>query len=160
MPTAKSQTLSIGLHVLAVAALLFLTTHAIVPPTASIHPREIRLIAPVRFLTSVTEHSGGGNQTMLPTRNGEPPPPAHRTFIHPPIQDPKLPMPNSVAFDTPPVFINASDIGDPLSKIKFGGLGHDGENGIGPHGPGGIGPGGDGPSGIAHPRPGHSISAP
>jgi TonB family protein len=161
MPTAKSQTLSIGLHILAVAALLFLTTHAIVPPTASIHSRAIPLIAPTRFLTSVTEHSGGGNQTLLQAQHGAPPPPAHRTFIQPTIPDPKLPMPNSVAFDNPPVFINASDIGDPLSKIKFGGLGRDGDNGIGPHGHGGIGPDGDGPSGItARARPGHSISAP
>jgi protein TonB len=160
MPTAKSQTLSIGLHVLAVAALLFLTTHAIVPPTAPIHSHEIRLIAPARFLTSVTEHSGGGNQTLLQAQHGAPPPPAHRTFIHPPIQDPKLPMPNSVAFDTPPVFINASDIGDPLSKLKVGSLGRDGANSIGDHGRGGVGPDGDGPSGIAHPRPGHNISAP
>ncbi len=60
MPTAKSQTLSIGLHVLAVAALLFLTTHAIVPPTASIHLGDIKLIAPLRLrlLTSAGEHSG------------------------------------------------------------------------------------------------------
>src|SRR5260370_9594764 len=111
MPTAKSQTLSIGLHVLALAALLFLTTHAIVPPTAPIHSRDIRLIAPVRFLTSVTEHSGGGNRTLLQARQGDPPPPAHTTFIHPPIQDPNLPMPNSVAFPVPPVFINSGDIG-------------------------------------------------
>jgi protein TonB len=145
MPTAKSQTLSIGLHVLAVAALLFLTTHAIVPPTAPIHSHEIRLIAPARFLTSVTEHSGGGNQTLLQAQHGAPPPPAHRTFIHPPIQDPKLPMPNSVAFDTPPVFINASDIGDPLSKLKVGSLGRDGANSIGDHGRAG---------------PGHNIWAP
>jgi protein TonB len=162
MPTAKSQTLSIGLHILAVAALLFLTTHAIVPPTATIHPRDIPLIAPqLRFMTSVTEHSGGGNRTILPARNGEPPPPAHRTFISPPISDPKLPMANSVAFDVPPVFINASDIGDPLSRVKFGALGHDGDNGIGPRGTRGIGPGdGDLPGITAHPRPGHSISAP
>src|SRR5258706_8589968 len=157
MPTAKSQTLSIGLHVLAVAALLFLTTHAIVPPTAPIHPRD-RLIAPLRLHlpTSSQEHSGGGNRTLLQAQHGAPPPPAHRTFIHPPIPDPKLPMANSVAFDTPPVFINASDIGDPLSKVKFGTPGRDGENGIEPHGTGGIGPGGDGPSGItARSRPGH-----
>src|SRR5260370_26279209 len=119
MPTAKSQTLSIGLHILAVAALLFLTTHAIVPPTAPIHSRDIHLIAPrLLLLPLVTEHSGGGNRTLLPARHGEPPTTASRAFIQPPIQDPKLPMPNSVAFDTPPVFINASDIGDPLSKIK------------------------------------------
>jgi len=70
-------------------------------------------------------------------------------------------MPISVNFESPTVFINASDIGDPLSKVKFGSLGRDGENGIGPHGRGGIGPDGDGPSGItARPRPGHNISAP
>src|ERR1700704_4305315 len=113
MPTAKSQTISIGLHVLAVAALLFLTTHAIVPPTATIHPRDIRLVAPLRLrlLTSSTEHSGGSNRTLLPARHGEPPPTAHRTFISPPIPDPKLPMLNSVAFDVPPVFTNGEPIG-------------------------------------------------
>ena len=162
MPTAKSQTLSIRLHVLAVVALLFLTTHAIVPPTASIHLREIPLIAPhLRLLPLVTEHSGGGNRTLLPARHGDPPPTAHRTFIQPPIPDPKLPMPNAVAFDVPPVFINASDIGDPLSKVKFGGLGSDGINGIGPRGRDGIGPGEHGTPGISSGlHSGHSITHP
>src|SRR5882672_9764528 len=132
MPTAKSQTLSIGLHVLAVAALLFLTTHAIVPPTATIHPHD-RLFAPLRLHlpSSVNEYSGGSNRTLLPARHGEPPPTAHRTFIPPTtVPDPKLPMQISVAFESPTVFINADQIGDPLSKIKFGALGRDGENAI------------------------------
>jgi len=165
MPTAKSQTLSIGLHILAIAALLFLTTHAIVPPTATIHLRDIRLVAPLRLHlpNSADEHSGGGNRTLLPARHGEPPPTAHRTFIPPTtVPDPKLPMQISVAFESPTAFINADQIGDPLSKIKIGGLGHNGENAIGNRGgPGGIGDGDHGPSGITSgPRPGHSISAP
>src|SRR5205809_342297 len=135
MPTAKSQTISIELHVLAIAALLFLTTHAIVPPTASIHLRDIPLIAPrLRLLPLVTERSGGGNRTLLPARHGDPPPPARRTFIQPPIADPKLPMPNSAAFEVPAVFISAGEIGDPLSNVKLGALGRNGDNGIGPRG--------------------------
>jgi protein TonB len=163
MPTAKSQTLSIGLHILAVAALLFLTTHAIVPPTAPNHLGDIKLIAPLRLhlLTSSMEHSGGSNRTPLPARHGEPPPTAHRTFISPPIQEPKLPMLNSVAFDVPPVFTNGEPIGDPFSKVKFGALGNRGGHEIGDGGPGGIGPGERGSPGITPgPRPGHDISAP
>lgn len=163
MPTAKSQTLSIGLHVLAIATLLFLTTHAIVPPTALTHSRTTPLIAPrLRLLTSLTEQSGGSNRTTLPARHGEPPPTAHRTFIPPiTVPDPKLPMPVSVAFENLTVAINPDHIGDPLSKIKFGALGANGDNGIGVRGRNGIGDNDDGPSGItARARPGHSISPP
>jgi periplasmic protein TonB len=162
MPTAKSQTLSIGLHVLAIAALLFLTTHAIVPPTASIHSHDIRLIAPpLRLLTSLTEHSGGSNHTLLAARHGDPPPKAERTFIQPPIADPKLPMLNSIAFDTPPVFIKGDDLGDPLSGVKFGDLGNKDGIGIGNVRSIGIGDTEGGPPGItARSRPGHSVSQP
>jgi len=163
MPTAKSQTLSIGLHILAVAALLFLTTHAIVPPTAAIHSRDIPLIAPrLRFVTAVTEHSGGSNRTLLDARHGELPPTAHRVFIPPTtVPDPKLPMSMSVPFESPTVFINADQIGDPLSKIKYGGLGRNGDNWIGDRGPGGIGDRDHGSPGISPgPRSGHNISAP
>ncbi len=70
-------------------------------------------------------------------------------------------MPISVNFESPTVFINADLIGDPLSKIKFGALGQNDDNGIGLRGRGGIGDVEGGPSGItARPRPGHSISAP
>ncbi len=161
MPTAKSQTLSIGLHVLAIATLLFLTTHAIVPPTAITHSRAIPLIAPrLRLQAALPEHSGGSNRTVLPARHGDPPPTAHRTFIQPTISDPKLPMPNSVAFDVPVVFINAADIGDPLSKVKFGELGNKGGPGIGGGGPNGIGDREGGPPGITRGRPGHSVTQP
>jgi TonB family protein len=162
MPTAKSQSLSIGLHVLAVAALLFLTTHAIVPPTASIHVRDVPLIAPrLRLIPFITEKSGGSNRTMLPARHGDPPPTAHRTFIQPPTSDPKLPMPISIAFEVPPVPTHGDPVGDPLSTVKFGSLGRDGDNGIGPRGHGGIGEGPDGPPGlVARSRPGHLVSLP
>jgi len=68
----------------------------------------------------------------------------------------------SVAFESPTAFINADQIGDPLSKIKFGGLGDKDDNGIGNRrGPRGIGEGDHGPPSItAGPRAGHSISAP
>jgi len=164
MPTAKSQTLSIGLHVLAIATLLFLTTHAIVPPTALTHLRNTPLIAPVhlRLLTSGAEHSGGSNRTLLPARHGDPPPMAHRTFIPPTtVPDAKLPMPVSVAFENLTVAINPDQIGDPLSKIKFGGLGTKDDNGIGDHGgPGGIGDREGGSPGITRGRPGHSVTQP
>jgi periplasmic protein TonB len=163
MPTAKSQSLSIGLHVLAVAALLFLTTHAIVPPTAPFHLHNVPLIAPrLRLITPlITEKSGGSNRTLLPARHGDPPPTAHRTFIQPPISDPKLPMPISIAFEVPPVPIHGDPPGDPLSTVKFGAFGDKGGKGIGEKGYSGIGDNTDGQPGlVARSRPGHLVSLP
>jgi outer membrane biosynthesis protein TonB len=85
MPTAKSQTLSVGLHLAAVAFLLFLTSHAVLapPPVATRH--RIVGIAPVHrvYVDPGEQHQGGSNQTLLPARHGAPPPKAQITFIPP-----------------------------------------------------------------------------
>ncbi|HEV2687024.1 MAG TPA: energy transducer TonB [Bryobacteraceae bacterium] len=163
MPTAKSQTLSIGLHLAAVAMLLFLTSRSIQPPPPVIPPNHhITVLAPLRrvHLKQTDEHAGGSNQTALPAKHGQPPPQAHRTFIRPPIPEPKLPMPITVAFPSPTIAISYPDMGDPLSKYRDGMLGKNGGIGIGDvRGGIGIGPGGD-KSGIARSTPGHAVSAP
>ena len=163
MPTAKSQTLSVGLHLAAVAFLLFLTSHAVLapPPVATRH--RIVGIAPVHrvYVDPGEQHQGGSNQTLLPARHGAPPPKAQITFIQPKtLPDPKLPMTMTVAFDSPTVQIDPNDIGDPLSKLKMGEFGSHGRDGVGNHGCcGGFGDGDRGTPGITG-GSGHKITPP
>ena len=159
MPTAKSQTLSAGLHVALVVALLVLTTRSTHVAGPTLHPvlvfRPSRVLAPHR--------AGGSNQTALPTKRGAPPPTAHRTFI-PPVSrpDPKLPMPVTVSFDSPTIDVNPAEIGDPASRLIIGGLGSNGFNGIGDRGCcRGIGDQTSGKPGISGTgRIGHKITPP
>jgi protein TonB len=136
MPTAKSQTLSVGLHVAAVAFLLLLTTRSVPPPRV---PAQLRIVplAPLHrvYLDQAEQHQGGSNQTLLPARHGAPPPTARNTFIPPKsVPDPKLPMAITVAFDSPTVLIDANNIGDPYSTLAVGALGIHGRDGIGDRG--------------------------
>ncbi len=163
MPTVKSQTFSLVLHVATLAILLFLTSRSLQPPTP-VAPRDAaRVIQFPRMLvtTMVHQRAGGSNQTALPARRGSPPPKAHRTFILPASQpDPKLPMPMTVAFESPTIEIDASQIGDPFSRFSSGMFGSKGRNGIGDTGCcGGIGSSQLGRPGIST-RSGHPISAP
>lgn len=107
------------------------------------------------------QHQGGSNQTLLPARHGAPPPTARNTFIPPKsVSDPKLPMMITVAFDSPTVEIDASNIGDPYSKLGVGALGSRGVNGIGDRGCcKGIGDGDKGTPGITS-GSGHRITPP
>lgn len=151
MPTAKSQTLSVGLHLAALAFLFLLTTHAVMSPPPVPHERRVVPIAPLHrlYLSRGDQHQGGGNQTTLPAKHGAPPPPAHRTFIPPTsAPNPKLPMMISVAFDSPTVQIDAKAIGDPFSELNAAGLGMHGKNSIGDRGCCGIGDGDRGTPGI------------
>jgi TonB family protein len=160
MPTAKSQTLSAGLHVALVVALLLLTTRSTQVARPTLHP--VVVFQPRR--APVAPHrAGGNNQTPLPARHGAPPPTAHRTFI-PPVSrpEPKLPMPITVAFESPTIEINVQQIGDPASLLANGGLGLHGANGIGDHGCcGGIGNQTFGKPGISGDgRIGHKVTPP
>jgi protein TonB len=163
MPTAKSQTLSVGLHLAAVILLVLLTSHSILsPPSPEIPRLRIVPLAPLhRVYINAEQHQGGSNQTQLPARRGEPPPRARNTFIPPQaIPDPKLPMMISVAFDSPTVQIDASNIGDPLSKLDMGAFGMHDKNGIGDRGCcEGIGDRHQGTPGITS-GSGHRITAP
>ncbi len=161
--TAKSQTLSLGLHAGAVGLLLFLTSRSMHSPGA----RSIdttTLIAPAQWppARASPDRSGGSNQTSLPARRGAPPPKGTRTFIPPKsLADPKLPTAITVAFDSPTIEIDAA-MGDPSSKLLAGDLGNKGCCGIGdrPGGPPGIGFGGSGQPGISPNTSGHRITAP
>jgi protein TonB len=164
MPTAKSQTLSVGLHLAAVIFLILLTSHSVLsPPPAEVPRLRIVPLAPLHrvYLNHDEQHQGGGNQTQLPARHGAPPPRAKNTFIPPKaIADPKLPMIISVAFDSPTVQIDANNIGDPLSTLPIGALGMHGDNGIGDRSCcGGIGNDHQGTPGITS-GSGHRITAP
>jgi len=163
MPTAKSQTLSVGLHLAAVVILIFLTTHSVISPPAVPVPHEIVRLAPLHrvYLPRGAQHMGGSNQTVLPARHGAPPPKAHNTFIPPTsVPQPKLPMMISVAFDSPTVQIDPNNIGDPASKLNLGQFGNNGGDTIGEHGCcEGIGPGHKGPPGISS-GSGHPVTPP
>jgi periplasmic protein TonB len=164
MPTAKSQTLSLGLHAVLVGLVLLLTSRAVQYPPSIARAPVTPLAAPHRlFVKRAEQHAGGSNQTLLPARHGTPPPTAHRTFI-PPVSrpDPKLPIPITVAFESPTIEINVQSIGDPASLLPNGGLGIQGSNGIGDHGCcGGIGDQTSGKPGISSTAGiGHRVTPP
>lgn len=163
MPTAKSQTLSIGLHIGAVLVLVALTSHSVLSPPVvpDIHARIVPL-APLHrvYLNRGEEHSGGSNRTLLPARHGAPPPRAHRTFIPPQaVENPKLPMMATVAFDSPTVQVTYNQLGDPMSRLPTGGLGSHGRDGIGDSCCGGIGDVDRGTPGISS-GPRHRVTPP
>lgn len=128
----RSQAFSLGLHVL-LALLLLAASRAIrspVPSTAPIRATHLTFFRP-RPRQAVEQRSGGGNQTVFPTRHGSPPPTAPRTFIPPASSDhPALALPITIAFDIP-LDNSSPNIGDPLSHVIDGALGTRGHNGIG-----------------------------
>jgi len=105
---------------------------------------------------------GGSDKTAEPARKGAPPPKALRTFIPPrTLADPKLPMPVTVAFDSPSVLFDPASIGDPSSQLHNGALGTNGGIGIGDGPPGpGIGPASPGIPGVYSNPPGGKITPP
>ena len=161
----NSQALSLGLHAVALGILLLLTVRSrpIQLPAARVRDVMPR-IAPRRVQVdrAAAERSGGSNQTLLPARRGAPPPRSTRTFIPPKAStDPKLPMPITVAFDSPTIQIDMPAIGDPSSKLLEGGLGNQGGPGIGDRSRGkGIGPGPTGPPGISSTTSGRATTPP
>jgi protein TonB len=164
MPSAKAHTLSLGLHAMSAGLIVLLTSHAIRHPPSVVRGPITPLVAPHRiFLKQTEQRAGGSNQTPLLARHGAPPPTARRTFI-PPVSppDPKLPMPVTVAFDSPTIEISVPQIGDPASLLANGGLGLHGSNGIGDHGCcGSIGDQISGKPGIsATARSGHKTTPP
>jgi TonB family protein len=163
MPTAKSQTLSVGLHLAAVAFLILLTAHSVPSPPSVAAARRIVPLAPLHrvYMDRAEQHQGGSNQTLLPARHGAPPPTARNTFIPPKsAADPKLPMMMTVAFDSPTVEIDASNVGDPYSTLAVGALGMHGRDGIGNYGCcQNIGDGDKGKPGISS-GSGHRITPP
>lgn len=152
MPIARSQALSLGLHVL--LALLLLasslpisrTIRAPLQPAARFHVTPLTFFRPRQAPES---RGGGSNHTALPVGHGSPPPKAHRTFIPPTTSDhPPIALPITIAFDIPLVNTSAN-IGDPYSHLAKGAFGSNGDNGIGDHGCcQGIGESTSGPPGL------------
>ena len=165
MLTARSQALSLGVHVVLIALLMFAASQSIPAPPQTAAPERV---TPLTFLPppktppkAIDARSGGSNRTHLPAKHGSPPPTAQRTFIPPSSSPrPQLALPITIAFDIPTVDTSAN-IGDPLSRLPNGGLGSNGDNGIGNHGCcGGIGESQSGPPGLAVVRPGPGVTPP
>ena len=157
MRPANSQALSLALHVFLAAMLVWIGAGpSVVPPRIVPGPsRLVRLLAPPR--KAAIDRGGGSNRTELPARHGAPPARAHRTFILPPQStEPKLAIPQTVAFAVPEPALIAAQIGDPFSRYASGSLGDGGGGSIGNRGCcDGAGDGGTGRPGLGsqHIRP-------
>lgn len=141
MPNARSQSLSLALHILTLALLVVLSSSSFLtpPPPTTPKPAHTVLLAPPRLLIHVADAAGGSNTSAAPARRGIAPPRSSATFI-PPIThpDPKLPILPTIDFDVPTLNVALPTIGDPLSKYTDGLFGDKGGGTIGnaPHGPG------------------------
>ena len=162
MPTAKSQAVSLGLHVFSIALLLLVASRSLTPPGGLLdrETHSTQLIAPRLLRIAVTDRGGGANESILPARRGNPPPRAAKTFIPPEAKTlPHLEIPMGVAFDVP-LISDARRIGDPLSTLAIGSLGKGGHNGIGDGGCcDGVGPSRSGPPGWSSQK-GHAATQP
>jgi periplasmic protein TonB len=162
MLTARSQVLSLGVHVVLIALLLLAASRSMrtpLKPPASVHAIPLTLYRPRQ---TVQSRGGGSNQTALPAKHGSPPPTARRTFIPPASSPhPELALAITVAFDIPTDNTSTS-IGDPLSRLPNGGLGANGANGIGDRGGccQGIGESRSGPPGIGLIYRGRGVTPP
>jgi TonB family protein len=150
MATLKPQALSTVLHLVVLALLFLAATRPIVRPPEPATPIHFVPLTIYRPKPSIANRGGGSNRTLLPAKHGAPPPTSHRTFIPPSsTPHPALPMPITIAFDIDMPASNAN-IGDPLSHLKIGALGMNGDNGIGNHGCcSGIGDSPKGPLGLS-----------
>jgi TonB family protein len=149
VPTTKSRTLSILLHLAVLAVLLLFNSAVLVRPPDPLPAKVSLLFAPPREQArKPAVQAGGANQDLLPARRGAPPPRVQRIFI-PPVatHDPKLPLPVGLEFDAPNPTLVVADMGDPLGKMGSNSLGTGGFNGIGDGGCcGGLGDHNGGPS--------------
>jgi len=160
MLTAKSQALSLGLHVALITLLLLAASQSIRAPLEPVPPRDVTRLTYFRPRKAAEARSGGSNQTALPAKHGAPPPKAIRTFIPPTASDhPLLPVPITISFDIPTVDTKG-DIGDPISHLPIGGLGTRGANGIGDGWCQGIGDSPSGPPGVSSVHRGRGVTPP
>lgn len=133
MAIARSQSISLALHVLTLALLVVLSSSSFLtppPPPTTPKPAHTVLLAPPP--SHVTEHAAGGSNTSAaPARRGIAPPRSSRIFI-PPVThpDPKLAIAQTIDFDVPTLNL-APSIGDPFSKYADGLFGDKGGNTVG-----------------------------
>jgi periplasmic protein TonB len=160
MITARSQALSLGLHVVLMVLLLLAASRSIPTPPQAATPAHVTPLTFYRPRKTLEARSGGSNQTALPAKHGSPPPTAHRTFIPPTSSPhPQLALPITIAFDIPTVS-SSPDIGDPFSRLDVGALGHRGHDGIGDGCCKGIGDSQSGSPGISAVHRGRGVTPP
>jgi periplasmic protein TonB len=152
MRKVKSQVGSLAFHIVGLAAVAAIGSRSIrqlqTPPLPS---KSIRLILPLRAIRLTgDEHGGGGNETEMPARRGNPPPRGRRPFILPEtVIHPALPMAQTIAFTRPAPTVDTAETGDPFSRYASGSLGRNGRNSIGDGDCCGIGEGPPGPPGYS-----------
>jgi TonB family protein len=154
MRLAKSQAISIALHIGLMAAMVWLGSRSPSYLQSPVRPAKVTsLSAPrMRIIRLAGEaRSGGGNRGQLPARRGDPPPPAHKTFVLPDTAPhPALPLLQTIAFTGPAPQIDSGQTGDPFSLYPSGAFGFGGEGSIGDGGCcGGVGPGKSGSPGYS-----------
>src|SRR4051794_4415988 len=158
----RSGTLSILIHVAAIALLLVVFRKTILPAK----PKEVTAIyfpvgeyKPKLPPAAVKSGGGGGGgqRAPVPVSKGAPPPPAPKQFVPPAlaVEKPKLPVVPTITAQAPQIV--ADNYGDPLSKLadlsggqganglgngKGGGIGTGNGDGYGPGSGGGTGGGG------------------
>lgn len=152
MRYARSQLISLLLHLCAIALLLAIGAHLSGPPWLPPEERKVAvLFAPRHRMLHLgsrsTEPAGGGNRS--PLRRGELPRAAHHTFILPPtraVPDPQLIASSTI--DMPDIRTSNGPPGAPDGLLAGAGLGP-GRSGMGSGCCGGAGDrnGGDGLNG-------------
>jgi periplasmic protein TonB len=168
----------------AMSLLIHLSLIALLAVAGAVKPVQMLVRDTVTFLPpdlrpyvarSKQEHSagggGGGAGATLDASKGKLPKPALRQFTPPrvdPADNPALPMTPTIVAPSDIPNIQASNYGDPLSRLGIpsngtglrGGIGDGGGGGVGPGNGPGFGPGWDGGFGRAVYRIGGGVTAP
>jgi len=169
----KSGILSLAIHVGVIALLVFIGS---LKPVQNMVKQVTGIEVDLRpYLAQNKKASGGGGgggaRAPLDASKGKLPKPALKQFTPPrvdPLPDPKLPMqPSIIAPDDVPN-IQATNYGDPLSKLGIpsngigsgGGIGSGSGGGVGSGKGAGVGPGSGGGFGGGAYRIGGGVSAP
>jgi TonB family protein len=154
MRLAKSQAISIALHIGLMAAMVWLGSRSPSYLQSPVRPAKVTsLSAPrMRIIRLAGEaRSGGSNRSQLPARRGVSLPSAHKMFVQPDTAPHSvLPLLQTIAFTGSAPEIDAGQTGDPFSLYASGAFGFGGEGSIGDGGCcGGAGPGKSGSPGYS-----------
>src|SRR5271166_6619106 len=102
MPTTRSQSLSLALHVVTIALLVILTSQSFrTPPRITARTHVVPLAPLPRAVVHITgQRAGGSNTSLAPARHGVVPPRSYRAFIPPTTHPhPSIAIPITVDFD-------------------------------------------------------------
>ncbi|MEO8099352.1 MAG: energy transducer TonB [Acidobacteriota bacterium] len=107
----------------------------------------------------MAQGGGGGNQSKLEESKGKPPKVAPRTFVRPPVDNPKLVLNNSITVDDLPT-LNSANVGVADGIVGPFSTGTGSGGGIGPGKGIGVGPGSGGGFGGGAYKIGGGVSQP